>query len=62
MGIKDGINVHLWYWLERSCSDNELKTWLSGYPADDHKFNPIQIDLACLKLALQYQPQLTHLI
>jgi hypothetical protein len=27
------------------CSDNELKTWLSGYPADDHLFNPIQIHL-----------------
>ena len=45
MGIKDGINVHLWFWLERSCSDNELKTWLLGYPADDHMFNPIQIHL-----------------
>jgi hypothetical protein len=45
MGIKDGINVHLWFWLERKCSDNELKAWLSGYPADDHMFNPIQIHL-----------------
>ena len=45
MGIKDGINVHLWFWLERSCSDNELKTWLYGYPADDRMFNPIQIHL-----------------
>ena len=45
MGIKSGINVHLWFWLERTCSDNELKAWLSGYPADDHMFNPIQIHL-----------------
>ncbi|MDB2517101.1 hypothetical protein N9X22_07590, partial [Planktomarina temperata] len=45
MGIKAGINVHLWFWLERTCSDNELKTWLSGYPADDRMFNPIQIHL-----------------
>ena len=45
MGIKHGINVHLWFWLERKCSDNELKAWLSGYPADDHVFNPIQIHL-----------------
>ena len=45
MGIKSGVNVHLWFWLERTCSDNELKTWLSGYPADDHMFNPIQIHL-----------------
>ena len=45
MGIEDGINVHLWYWLERSCSDNELKAWLSGCPADMRMFNPIQIHL-----------------
>ena len=45
MGIKSGINVHLWFWLDRPCSDNELKVWLSGYPADDHMFNPIQIHL-----------------
>ena len=45
MGIKSGINVHLWYWLERSCSDNELKTWLSGCPVDMRMFNPIQIHL-----------------
>jgi hypothetical protein len=24
MGIKAGIRVHLWYWLERPCSDAEL--------------------------------------
>jgi hypothetical protein len=45
MGIKDGINVHLWFWLERTCSDNELKTWLSGCPVDMRMFNPIQIHL-----------------
>ena len=45
MGIKDGINVHLWFWLERSCSENELKTWLSGCPVDMRMFNPIQIHL-----------------
>ena len=45
MGIKDGVNVHLWFWLERTCSDNELKTWLSGCPVDMRMFNPIQIHL-----------------
>ena len=30
MGIKQGIRVHLWYWLERPCSDAEMKAWLSG--------------------------------
>ena len=45
MGIKAGIRVHLWYWLERPCSDDELKAWLSGYPVDMSLFNPIQIHL-----------------
>ena len=25
MGIKVGIRLHLWFWLERPCSDNEMK-------------------------------------
>ncbi|MDB9810721.1 hypothetical protein OAC05_06765, partial [Planktomarina temperata] len=45
MGIKSGINVHLWFWLDRPCSDNELKVWLSGCPVDMRMFNPIQIHL-----------------
>lgn len=45
MAIKSGINVHLWYWLERPCSDDEMKAWLSGCPVDIRMFNPIQIHL-----------------
>ena len=45
MGIKAGIRVHLWYWLERPCSDTEMKAWLSGCPVDMRLFNPIQIHL-----------------
>ena len=45
MGIKSGINVHLWFWLDRPCSDSELKVWLSGCPVDMRMFNPIQIHL-----------------
>lgn len=45
MGIKEGIRVHLWYWLERPCSDAEMKAWLSGSPADLRMFNPIQLHL-----------------
>ena len=45
MGIKSGINVHLWFWLDRPCSDVEMKTWLSGCPVDMRMFNPIQIHL-----------------
>jgi hypothetical protein len=45
MGIKPGIRVHLWFWLDRPCSDYEIKAWLSGYPVDLRLFNPIQIHL-----------------
>jgi hypothetical protein len=45
MGIKDGIRVHLWYWLDRPCSDDEMKVWLSGTAADPRMYNPIQIHL-----------------
>jgi len=45
MGIKSGIRVHLWFWLDRPCSDVEMKAWLSGCPVDMRMFNPIQIHL-----------------
>ena len=45
MGIKPGIRVHLWFWLDRPCSDDEMKAWLSGCPVDLRMFNPIQIHL-----------------
>ena len=35
--------MHLWYWLERPCSDAEMKAWLSGCPVDLRLFNPTQI-------------------
>lgn len=40
MGIKAGIRLHLWFWLERPCSDDEMKAWLSGCPVDLRLFNP----------------------
>lgn len=46
MGIKAGIRVHLWFWLDRPCSDDEMKAWLSGCPVDLQFFNPIQIHQA----------------
>jgi hypothetical protein len=45
MGIKSGIRVHLWFWFDRPCSDDEMKAWLSGCPVDMRMFNPIQIHL-----------------
>ena len=41
MGIKAGIRVHLWYWLNRPCSDADLKACLSGCPLDLRLFNSI---------------------
>jgi hypothetical protein len=45
MGIKSGIRVHLWYWLERTCSDDEMKAWLAGCPVDQRMYDPVQIHL-----------------
>ena len=42
MGIKQGIRVHLWYWLEKPCSDAEMKAWLFGCPVDMRLFNPVR--------------------
>ena len=44
-GIKAGIRVHLWFWLDRPCSDREMKAWLSGCPVDLRLLNSIQIHL-----------------
>ena len=45
IGIKAGITVHLWFWLNRLCSDDEMKARLSGCPVDLRLFNQIQIHL-----------------
>ena len=45
MGIKPGIRVHLWYWLDRPCSDVEMKAWLADAPVDLCLFNPVQLHL-----------------
>ncbi|MBB3713925.1 hypothetical protein FHS00_003538, partial [Limimaricola variabilis] len=43
MGIKkDLVRVHLWYWLDRAVTDEELKGWLQDVPVDLALFNPVQ--------------------
>ena len=45
MGVKtDKIRVHLWYWLNRSVSDAEMKAWMgqSDVPVDMSLFRPVQ--------------------
>lgn len=45
MRIKTGIRIHLWFWLDRPCSDDELRAWLHGCPVDLRMYDPIQIHL-----------------
>jgi hypothetical protein len=33
-GIKPGIRLRLWYWLDRPVNDDEAKRWLEGSPID----------------------------
>jgi hypothetical protein len=44
MGIKPGIRIHLWYWLERPISDDEAKAWLetANPRVDLSLYSPIQ--------------------
>ncbi len=42
MGMKPGIRLHLWYWLDRAIDENEAKTWLANYPVDLALYNPVQ--------------------
>jgi hypothetical protein len=57
-GMKPGIRLRLWYWLNRLVSDNELRRWLGErvrqdgvppnrwprrWPIDPVLFNPIQL-------------------
>lgn len=45
MGVKPGIRIHLWYWLNRPISDVEAQAWLSTAAAkiDSSLFNPLQL-------------------
>ena len=42
-GIKPGLRVHLWYWLDRPVSDAEAKRWLKGAPVDLSIYQPVGI-------------------
>ena len=47
MGVTLGkIKVHLWYWLDRAVSDQEMKAWTSAHsevPIDQALFQPVQV-------------------
>lgn len=44
MGIKPGIRIHLWFWLEEEITDEEAKAWLSSasVKVDLSLYNPVQ--------------------
>jgi hypothetical protein len=42
-GIKPGIRLRLWYWLDRPTWGAELKRWLNGTPCDPAVFSAGQV-------------------
>ncbi|WP_284946729.1 hypothetical protein [Acidisoma cladoniae] len=42
-GIKPGIRLRLWFWLDRLTTGAELKVWLKDSPADPAVFRPAQL-------------------
>ena len=42
-GIKPGIRLRLWFWLDRPVSDDEAKRWLADAPVDRSLYSPVQV-------------------
>ncbi len=42
-GIKPGMRLRLWFWLDRPLTGPECKRWLRGYPVDPALFSPAQL-------------------
>lgn len=42
-GIKPGIRMRLWYWLDRPVSDAEAKRWLEASPVDGSIYGAVAI-------------------
>jgi hypothetical protein len=42
-GIKSGIRLRLWYWLDRPISDDEAKRWLHGAPIDTSLYGAVAL-------------------
>ncbi len=42
-GLKPGLRLRLWYWLDRPLSGQELKRWLRGVAVDPTVFRPAQV-------------------
>jgi hypothetical protein len=57
-GLKPGINIRLWAWLDRPVSGTELKYWLRDAPVDDSLFvtNQVTYTAAPVFLPGSYDP------
>ena len=42
-GLKPGVRLRLWYWLDRPMAGAELKRWFQGAPADPSVFGSAQL-------------------
>jgi hypothetical protein len=42
-GLKPGMRLRLWYWLDRPLAGREAKRWLRGVPVDASVFRPAQV-------------------
>lgn len=42
-GIKPGIRIRLWFWLDRPLTDDEAKRWLADAPVDQSLYSPVQV-------------------
>jgi len=51
-GLKPGIRIRLWYWLDRPTSGSELKYWLRSAPLDLSIFSAAQITYVAAPLFL----------
>lgn len=42
-GVKPGMRLRLWFWLQRPLSGPECRRWLRGFPVDPALFSPAQL-------------------
>jgi len=42
-GIKPGIRLRLWFWLDRPVSDSQAKRWLTQAPVDASLYGPVTL-------------------
>jgi hypothetical protein len=46
-GVRPGVHLRTWHWLDRPVSDAEARRWLRGAPVDASLFNPVQPIYTC---------------